>query len=171
MRRILVCAVVLTAAGVLMLTGTGCTPIGRITTTQIQVQVSGERLLHLATVPRVLPDGGPVDELVAELLEAVAMRAGGYTYIEKVMGAWVPPGTKDIIKEENDLLLVAGPPEMGFWLRQRLHRDFDQEEPFVISLPIQSIAVVKLSPPPAQVKSETTETGGPTVRPAWKGID
>lgn len=126
----------------------GCAWWNKIHTTQITVQVSGDRLLHLATVPRVLPDGKESSEQVAALLEEVAQRAGGYTYIEKVMGGWIPPGGDEVMEELNDLLLVQGPPEVAPFLRARLREDFQQQYPFVISLPIQSIAIVTLEPQP-----------------------
>ncbi|MHC4592504.1 MAG: hypothetical protein ACYS8L_07410 [Planctomycetota bacterium] len=134
---------VLVLAAASALGTTGCAWLNRFQTTQITVQFSGEELLHMAIVPRELPDGSRPEEQVAALLKEVAERAGGYTYIEQVAGGWVPPGEKQVIKELNDLLLVKGPPEVGPFLRVRLRKDFDQEYPFVVSLPTQSIAVVR----------------------------
>ena len=147
MRRLPLCLPVLIVSAALTLGATGCAPFSRVTTTQITVQVSGERLLHLATVPRVLPDGTSPSEQVADLLEEVAERAGGYTYIEKVMGGWVPPGEDEVVEELNDLLLVQGPPELAFFLMEKLREDFKQREPFVVSLPVQSVTLVPIAPP------------------------
>lgn len=134
---------VLVLAGAAALSATGCGSWNRVQTTQVTVQVSGDRLLHIAAVPRLLPNGERPTEQLAALLKEMSERAGGYTLIENVMGGWVPPGKKEIVEERNDLLLVAGPPEVAYYLRERLHGNFKQEHPFVISVPLQSIAFVR----------------------------
>jgi hypothetical protein len=132
----------LVLAGGVALSATGCGSWNRIQTTQVTVQVSGDRLLHIAAVPRILPDGERPTEQLAALLQEMGQKAGGYTLIENVMGGWIPPGQKEVVQERNDLLLVAGPPAIAYYMRVRLHNDFKQEDPFVISVPLQSIAVV-----------------------------
>ncbi len=45
------------------------------------------------------------------------------------------------MQESDDLLLVEGPAMLGAGLRQRLHDDFGQPSPFVLSLPIQNVRI------------------------------
>jgi hypothetical protein len=120
----------------LLLAVVGCAAGNKIHNTQVIVQFSTEEVLHVACVPTVLPDGTPALAQRSALLEEVAAGAGGYTLIEEVAGAWVPPGAKRVRREVNDLLLVKGPPEIALLLQERLATEFQQESPFVISLPI-----------------------------------
>ncbi|MHC5034268.1 MAG: hypothetical protein ACYTFZ_04465 [Planctomycetota bacterium] len=145
---------VLVLVAVSALGTTGCAWFNRMQGTQITVQFSGDDLLHLAIIPRELPDGSVPKEQVAALLLEVAARAGGYTYIEEVAGGWIPPGEEQVVKELGDLLLVQGPPEIAPFLKARLRKDFDQEYPFVLSLPTQSVAVLR---PVAAPKEEPAE--------------
>lgn len=120
-------------AAVLVASG-GCS--GLTGAPRTQAADAGDRVLHLAIVPRQLPDGGDPAERVARLLKEVAERAGGYTYVEGVRGGWIPPGERQVVTESNDLLLVEGPPELARFLRKALRDDFAQECPFVVSLPV-----------------------------------
>jgi hypothetical protein len=135
----------------------GCGLFNEIHQTQITVEYSGDQLLHLATIPRQLPDGQRPTEQVEALLEEIAERAGGYTYIENVMGGWMPPEGEKVVEERNDLLLVKGPPEVKPYLQQRLREDFQQEMPFVISLPVQSVAVIRSMTPQEQRRARAAE--------------
>jgi len=168
---------VLVLAGVVTLSATGCAAWNRVQTTQVTVQVSGDRLLHIAAVPRVLPNGERPTEQLAALLKEMGQKAGGYTLIENVMGGWMPPGKREMVEERNDLLLVAGPPSVAYFLRLRLVKDFKQEEPFVVSVPLQSIAVVtsaeptegagakNVAPPAEQRATQPAEPAGAKTTP------
>jgi hypothetical protein len=125
----------------------GCALGTKVHTTTITVQTSGEELLHLAIVPRFLPNGERPTQQMADLKAELAEKAGGYTLVEEVEGGWVPPGGGGVLKEMNDLLLVKGPPAVAHVLRVRLREDFEQEYPFVLSLPIQSVAVIRVGAP------------------------
>jgi hypothetical protein len=129
----------------------GCGTLNTQKNTYISVQCSGDRMLHLAIIPRVLPDGQPAAKERDALLKDVADVAGGYTLVERVMSAWKQPDSPEAAKQEaDDLLIVAGVPELGMGLRQRLHDDFGQTSPFVLSLPIQSIRVAQVTPIPLE---------------------
>ena len=154
-RRVMFWCLGLLAAAIVMAT-TGCALGTKVNVAQIAVQVRSDRLLHIAAVPRVLPDGEPATEKRAELLRELAQRAGGYACIEKVLGGWVPPQKADVVEELNDLLLVDGPPEVARFLRERLHEDFGQEYPFVISLPIHAVEVISLPAPPGAAAQPAT---------------
>ncbi len=136
---------VLLMLALVALAAPGCMLGTDMHTTQISVQVRGDELLHMAILPRYLPDGERSAQQTGELLAEVARLAGGYTLIEQVQGGWVPPGAREVVTEQNDLLLVRGRPELAELLKARLHEEFRQEYPFVISLPLQSIAVVQAS--------------------------
>jgi hypothetical protein len=128
---------------------TGCGSfLNKAQNTYIQVQYSGDHLLYMVVIPRTLPDGQPSDKQRDALLKDVAEIAGGYTYIERVMGAWKPDPKAETVKEMDDLLLVAGPTELGMLLQQRLRDDFKQRVPFVVPLPIQAVQVVRATPAP-----------------------
>jgi hypothetical protein len=118
----------------------GCAIGTKLQNTQIYVQVSPDEMLHMAAIPRLLPDGTRPTEQTAALLQEVAAMAGSYIYIEEVVGGWVPPGRRDVLQERNDLLLVKGPPELALFLRDRLRKDFKQELPFVVSMPILPVS-------------------------------
>lgn len=140
----------------------GCGTLNTQKNTTILVQFSGERMLHLAIIPRVLPDGQPAAKERDALLKDVADVAGGYTLIPRVMRAWKQPGSPEAAKEEaDDLLLVAGVPELNMGLRQRLHDDFGQTTPFVLSLPVQSIRVAQPTPMPLQKQETPPAAQGP----------
>ena len=142
MRRSFVNRLVLLAAvAVLIVAAPGCM-LGGVDQTQITVQFGSGQMLHIAALPRVLPDGTPAKAQREKLLGEVADLAGGYTLIDNVLGGWVPPGQEGVVQERNDLLLLEGPPEGAYLLRARLLEDFQQKEPFVVSLPIQAIALV-----------------------------
>ncbi len=127
----------------------GCGTLNTQKNTYIQVQYSGQRMLHIAIIPRTLPDGQPAAKERDALLKDVADVAGGYTLIPSVMSSWKQEGGPDVAKEEaDDLLMVAGVPELGMGLRQRLHDDFGQASPFVLSLPIQDVRVAQVTPIP-----------------------
>ncbi|MHC4481507.1 MAG: hypothetical protein ACYS1C_11145 [Planctomycetota bacterium] len=142
-RRRVVPVIVFCVLALLLVPLPGCASLNRISTTQIMVQVGGEELLHLAVVPRELPDGRRSSAQTTELLQAVAKRAGGYTYIENVKGGWLPPGKDEVVKEDNDLLLVKGAPQLADFLKDRLRDEFEQTHPFVVSLPIQSVKILE----------------------------
>lgn len=130
---------------------TGCGSfLNKAQNTYISVQTNGDRLLHVAVIPRTLPDGQPSDKQRDALLKDVVEVAGGYTYIERVMGAWKPDPKAETQKEMDDLLLVAGPPELGMLILQRLKVDFKQRAPFVVSLPTQSPQLFRATPPPPE---------------------
>jgi hypothetical protein len=93
-------------------------------------------LLHLAVVPLAMPDGRPCADRIPGLLERVARLAGGYTLVEQVTGGWVPPGEDQVVQESNSLLLVVGPPRVASFLKASLRTDFQQTDPFVISVPV-----------------------------------
>jgi len=133
---------------------TGCAIGTKVSTTQVTVQVRSDRLLHIAAVPRELPDGQSASKQREALFEAVARKAGGYTCVEKALGGWLPPQKDEVMHEVNDLLLVEGPPEIAYFLRKKLHEDFRQEYPFVISLPVQSVAVISAPEPTGQEARE-----------------
>ena len=128
----------------------GCALFNSVNQPQITVQMGSGQMLHLAALPTVLPDGSPAKEQREKLLEEVGQLAGGYTLIDNVLGGWVPPGEDGVVQERNDLLLVKGPPEAAYLLRARLLEDFQQEEPFVESLPIQAIAIIYRTPEPME---------------------
>jgi len=129
------------AAGALALVGCGW---NRINTTQITVQFSGERLLTLAFVPRVLPDGKPATQKINALKKDLAEVSQGYACIEQVASSWGPPGKgKDTEEEKVDLLFVLGRPELAYMLRARLREEFGLKQPFVITLPTQSIVTLR----------------------------
>jgi len=126
----------------------GCSTLNKQANTYIRVDYGGENMLHLAVIPRVLPQGQPADQVRDALLEDVASAAGGYTYIERVIGAWKPKPTKATRKQVDDLLIVAGKPELALMLNRRLREDFKQSSPFVLSLPIQAVRLVRVAPAP-----------------------
>jgi hypothetical protein len=134
--------VVLVALAVLIAAAPGCALFNRVNQPQITVQFGSGQMLHIAVLPRALPDGTSAEAQRNKLLEEIAGLAGGYTLIDNVLGGWIPPGQKDVVQERNDLLLVKGPPQAAYLLRARLMQDFKQEVPFVESLPIQAIAVL-----------------------------
>jgi len=139
----------------------GCAWFNKMQGTQITVMVPGDQLLHIAVVPKVLPDGTSAAEKTAELLARVAKRAGGYTFVEDVAGAWVPPGQDLLVRERNGLLLVAGPPELAQFLADKLREDFRQKQPFVVSLPIQApVAFRPTAAPPAEPALAAPATAG-----------
>jgi len=125
----------------LLVSAGGCSALSE--TPRTEAADAGGRVLHLAIVPRQLPDGGDPAEQVARLLKEVAARAGGYTYIEGVKGGWIPPGEQQVVTESNDLLLVEGPPELARFLRKALRDDFAQQYPFVVSLPVRAAPMVQ----------------------------
>ncbi len=127
------------AAAALMAATAGCHTCHKARWTHTTAH-SGDRVLHLIVVPRELPDGTAPTQQLADLLEEVARRAGGYTHIEKVTGGWLPPGEAEVVQERNGLLLVEGPPDLAAFFMQRLREDFQQRYPFVVSLPIQRTA-------------------------------
>lgn len=149
-RRVLVALVL----GAVLAAATGCLAFPKVHQTHITVQCGSDQVLHLAIVPRELPDGSQPTEQLAQLLEEVAERAGGYTYIEKVVGGWLPPGQKEVVQEINDLLLVQGPPGLAGFLKRKLHEDFGQQYPFVVSLPVQQIVTVQAVPAEQQRRQQ-----------------
>ena len=138
----------------------GCALWNSYDQTKVVVQMGSGEMLHLAAVPRVLPDGTRPKEQLDALLKDVAKMAGGYTLIDNVLGGWLPAGQETVIEERNDLLLVKGPPEVAYLLRARLAEDFQQVEPFVESVPIQSIAVIYKTPPATARQSSAPEPAG-----------
>jgi hypothetical protein len=149
MRRSFVSRIVLLVAVVVVVVAApGCALFNSLNQPQIIVQMSSRKVLHVAALPRVLPDGRSADEAREKLLNEVAEQAGGYTLIDNVLGGWVPPGNETAVQERNDLLLVRGGPELAFLLRARLLEDFQQQVPFVESVPLQAIAVVYPDMPP-----------------------
>lgn len=130
-----------------MLATAGC-GWNKIHNTTVAVQVSGEDLLFIAAIPRVLPDGTRPDAQRKVLLDEMLQIAGGYTYLEEVTGAWMPPDGSGPVSELNDLLLVRGRPEVGYAIARRLAKDFGQKAPFVITVPTQSIAMFRPRPAP-----------------------
>jgi hypothetical protein len=129
----------------------GCAALNSQKSTAIYVQFSGNDMLHVAIIPRVLPDGQPAAKQRDALLKDVADVAGGYTLIERVTSTWKSKGSSGAaMKEADDLLLVEGPAVLGAGLRQRLHDDFGQPSPYVLSLPIQDIHIVPQQPLPLQ---------------------
>ena len=139
----------------LLVSAGGCSALSE--TPRTEAADAGGRVLHLAIVPRQLPDGSDPAEQVARLLKEVAARAGGYTYIEGVKGGWIPPGEQQVVTESNDLLLVEGPPELARFLKEALRDDFAQEYPFVVSLPVR---------PAPMAQSASTGTVEPEVNPS-----
>jgi hypothetical protein len=91
-------------------------------------------------------------EKKAALLKEVAEKAGGYTLAEEQVGAWVPAAGKEAVKEVNDVLWVAGTPDLGAFLYDSLKDDFDQKAPFVLAIPLQAPMVLSprtlAGPPP-----------------------
>jgi len=163
MRRSFVNRLVLLVAVVaLVVSAPGCAFFNRVNQPQITVQMGSGQLLHVAVLPRVLPDGTSAEEQRNKLLEEVAELAGGYTLIDNVLGGWVPPGQKAVMQERNDLLLVKGPFEAGYLLKARLLQDFQQEVPFVESIPVQAFAVVYpgMQAPPAPEEEAALPAAG-----------
>ncbi|NLW51332.1 MAG: hypothetical protein GXY85_10920 [Candidatus Brocadiaceae bacterium] len=142
MRRSRVHRIVLVVAvAALLVAAPGCL-LNSANQPQITVQFGSGRMLHIAALPQLLPDGTSSAPQRDALLAELAGLAGGYTLIPDVMGGWVPPGQTGVLQEVNDLLLLVGPPEAAYLLHTRLREDFQQEAPFVQSLPIQAIALV-----------------------------
>ena len=161
---VLVVVLALVVAG-----ATGCGSfLNKAQNTYISVQTNGDRLLHIAVIPRTLPDGQPSDKQRDALLKDVIEVAGGYTYIERVMGAWKPDPKAETVNEMDDLLLVAGPPELGMLLRQRLAQDFKQRTPFVLSLPTQSPQLFRATPQPENGPGGPKAPAGQTAPEAEK---
>ena len=161
-RAVLVVVLALVVAG-----ATGCGSfLNKAANTYISVQTNGDRLLHIAVIPRTLPDGQPADKQRDALLKDVIEVAGGYTYIERVMGAWKPDPKAETVKEMDDLLLVAGPPELGMLLKQRLNQDFKQRTPFVLSLPTQSPQLFRATPQPPEKGAEGQKAPAGQAAPA-----
>jgi len=149
--RVALCFVVM--MGVL-LASAGCAAGNKIHNTQVIVQFSTDEVLHIACVPTRLPDGEPATAQRTALLEAVTQAAGGYTLVEETMGGWMVPGTRRVQSEVNDLLLVKGPPDLAMLLEKMLHEDFQQDVPFVISLPVLP---VQAQVPPMQLIGENLQ--------------
>lgn len=142
-RWVLRCALVLALFVSVGLGTTGCMLWSKVQPTQITVEVRANRFLHIAAVPRQLPNGERPTKQLEALLDDVSRRAGGYTLIESVAGGWLPPGQTEVVREENDLLLVEGPPEMSIVLKARIAKDFQQQYPFVISIPVEAITLIQ----------------------------
>jgi hypothetical protein len=120
----------------------GCAWFNKSQGMQITIMVPGDQLLFMAVIPRLLPDGTTSTAKKAALLEDVAKRAGGYTLAEEQVGAWVPAAGKEAVKEVNDVLWVAGTPDVGVFLYEKLRDDFDQQQPFVLAIPLQAPMVL-----------------------------
>jgi hypothetical protein len=116
----------------------GCAWFNKSQGMQITIMVPGDQMLFMAVIPRLLPDGTVSTEKKAALLKDVAARAGRYTLAEEQVGAWVPAAGKEAVKEVNDVLWVAGTPALGLYLYEKLRDDFNQQEPFVIAIPLQA---------------------------------
>ncbi len=71
----------------------GCGTLNTMKNTYVTVQFSGQDMLHLAIIPRTLPDGTPAAKQRDALLKDVADVAGGYTLVPSVMSAWKPKGS------------------------------------------------------------------------------
>jgi len=106
----------------------------RFNQTSIIVRFSSDKLLHVALLPRELPDGRPALALRAELLEELGENQP-WVLIERTTA--LLPGAP---ARPADLLLVEGPPQLGFRLREKLREDFQQKQPWVIGLPTQAVA-------------------------------
>ena len=131
MRSKLARTALMAAVAVLVLVGTACTPIGKIQTTTIKVEVSSERLLHLAIIPRVLPDGSPVDAVKADLLENVAARVGGIPEAVTHRETGYVADYGDLSDLVAGLRWVIGSEErrlrLGVAARKRVLRHFDEK--------------------------------------------
>jgi hypothetical protein len=131
---LIVCAAVLA-------TGGGCVLGTRTERTQVVVTVPGDRMLFMAVIPRLLPDGTSAAEEKEALLEAVAEKAGGYTLDNGQLFGWVPAPDKEMITEDSDVVWVAGKPEVGQLLYESLRDDFDQPRPLVLPIPLQILTM------------------------------
>jgi hypothetical protein len=90
--------------------------------------------------------------------------AGNCYLLEQVTGIRMPPDSDTSVSELDDLLLVRGRPEVNYALRRRLATDFKQKAPFVISVPLQSIAIIPARPAPWDEKAEAPPTPMPAGR-------
>ena len=141
----------------------GCMLGSRVNTTQISVQFSGERMLHIVGVPRTLPDGTPTTKQLTALLSELSKAPGGYTLIQGVANGFTPPGQQQSVQETTDLLFVMGSPQMKLYLERKLYEEFKQEYPLVISVPLQSVATVAI---PQQPTEEAKPEAKPEAAPA-----
>jgi hypothetical protein len=132
---VLVCVIALAGSN-------GCAWFNKSQGMQITIMVPGDQLLFMAVIPRLLPDGTVSTEKKAAFLKKVAEKAGGYTLAEEQVGAWVPAVGKEAVKEVNDVLWVAGTPDLGQFLYESLKDDFDQQQPFVLAIPLQAPMVL-----------------------------
>lgn len=151
----------------LVLTGLLCGTAGcgwnRYSQTRITVKFSGDDLLHLALIPRELPDGSPCDAQREKLMKEMGQAAEVWGIIEKVSaGQSTDEGETEV--RPADLLMVAGPPELAYALRNRLRRDFKQKRPWVVSLPTQAIALVPVPEPDASAEPAAGAALPPTER-------
>ncbi len=140
----------------------GCAANNKIHNTSIVVQFSPDQMLHIAWIPVTLPDGSPPIKQRADLLRDVAEIAGGYTLIEGAVGGWQPPGQRTVESELNDLLLVKGPAPLALMLQQRLAQDFQQKQPFVVSIPVLPMSAT-VEDEQVQGAEEPSEAAGETV--------
>ena len=112
--------------------------------TIISVRFSGEDLLHVALVPRTLPDGTPATKQREALVAELTGLTGAVAFLSSVQAATVAAAGEEPVRSDADMLMVEGAPEVAFALRRRLREDFQQERPWVVSVPTQAVALVRI---------------------------
>jgi hypothetical protein len=128
MRRATACAAIL-----LLLIVSGC-GWNRANVTTIEVLYSGRNMLHVAVLPRVLPDGSSSREQSEQLLKELTDGRASYTFMEKAVGDWRRLEDDSLKDMPSDLLIVQGPPALNTFLTSRLATDFKVKEPMVVSI-------------------------------------
>lgn len=84
-------------------------------------------------VPKTLPNGQPSDTQRAALEAWLVDRAGGFTNMGIVAGAWKDDDGK-VVREDNVAYLVSiddDAEDFAEELAERIEKDFDQEEAYV----------------------------------------
>lgn len=133
----------LTAVAATLLSA-GC-GFNHFSSTAIVYEFGGDRMLHVAFVPRVLADGSDAAARRQALLNDVVRSVGGYAYVEKGSGDFRRLLDGHIVDEPADVLFVQGPPEMAGYLTWRLQEDFGQPAPVVVSIPAQAHRIIPVS--------------------------
>jgi hypothetical protein len=139
----------------------GCALGTSAQSTRVTITVPGDRLLFLAVVPRVLPDGTLADEKREALLKEVSEKSIAPPLIQPQRSAWSPAADRVPDEEDTDVLWVVGRPDVGQIIYETLRDEFGQRVPFVLPIPLQT------QTPPSQRRASTA--GPPEGAPPGDG--
>lgn len=91
-------------------------------------------IVHFFTVPVTLPDGTPAKARLAELETWLTETCGGYTKLGQAVGGWKNEAGQTE-SETNIAYLVSSPRDVSAALAARLHKDFGERVPYVLTFP------------------------------------